>query len=206
MKKTLLIVLCTFGATAFAQSGIGLKGGVNLNRIQTDAGSLRENISQSLDTRTGFVFGAFGRIGDKFYLQPEVLVASRGGKVEVRPLGGGAPEIVDIKYSNLDIPILLGFRPVKFLRIMGGPVASLKLSEDKRLREALGDYTSNTGEALKNANYGYQFGVGIKILGLDLDLRREGSLSDINMLQLNNEAQFSQRASGWQLTLGIKII
>jgi hypothetical protein len=88
---------------------------------------------------------------------------------------------------------------------MAGPVASVKLSEDVKLRDALGDYTSNTGEAFKNASYGYQFGVGIKILGMDLDLRREGSLSEISNLDFTQEPQFSQRATGWQLTLGIKI-
>lgn len=207
MKNLLIVffVLFSVGITQ-AQSGIGIKGGVNLSNVYTEAGSLGDNIKESLDTRTGFTFGVFGRIGKKLYLQPEVLVATRGGEVEIQPLGGGSPELVDVKYTNLDIPILIGFRPVKFLRIMGGPVASVKLSEDMKLRDALGEYTTNTGDAFKNATYGYQFGIGVKVLGIDVDLRREGSLSDINQLKFTQEPQFSQRTAGWQLTLGFKII
>jgi hypothetical protein len=192
--------------TALAQSGIGIKGGVNLTNISTDAGSLNNNIKESLNTRTGYVFGVWGRIGDKFYLQPEVLVASKGGKLEVTPADGGSPEMIDVKYTNLDIPLLIGVKPVKFLRIMAGPVASLKLSEDMKLREALSEYASNSGDALAKSTWGYQFGIGLKLGGLDLDLRREGSLSDINVVQFQNEEKFSQRASGWVLTLGIKIL
>lgn len=190
----------------FSQSGIGIKGGVNLTNISTDAGSLKGNIQESLDTKTGFVFGAWGRLGDKVYLQPEVLVASKGGKVEVTPLNGGSAELVDVKYTNLDIPILIGFKPIKFLRVMGGPVASVKLSEDMKLKDALAEYTTNTGDAFSKSTWGYQLGVGVKVLGMDIDLRHEGGLSDINVLNFKNEDKFSQRPSGWVLTLGFKII
>lgn len=207
MKKLFVVfmTLLSIGAVQ-AQSGFGIKGGVNLSNVYTDAGSLGNNISESLNTRTGFTFGVFGRLGKKVYLQPELLVSTRGGEVEIRPLAGGAPELVDVKYTNLDIPVLIGFRPVKFLRVMAGPVASVKLSEDMKLRDALGEYTTNTGDAFKNATYGYQFGIGVKVLGIDVDLRREGSLSDINQLKFTQEPQFSQRTAGWQLTLGFKII
>ena len=207
MKKIALLSIFVLSATGvFAQSGIGVKVGVNTSNIYTDAGSLKNNIDQSLATKTGFVFGVFGRLGDSFYLQPEVLVATKGGKVEVTPTGGGGPQLVDVKYTNLDIPILIGFKPVKFLRINGGPVASLKLSEDKKLKEALADYTANGNEAFQNSTWGYQLGVGINLLGFELDLRKEGSLTDISMLQFQNESKFNQRSSGWQVTIAKKIL
>lgn len=207
MKQiSVIVTLLMVSFFANAQPGIGLKAGMNLSNIYTDAGSLGNNIMESLDTRSGFVFGAWGRLGQKIYLQPEVLVASRGGQVEIQPFGGGSPELIDVKYTSLDIPVLIGFRPLKFLRIMAGPVATLKLNEDKKLREALGDYTTNTGDAFKNASYGYQIGVGVNLLGFELDLRKDGSLSDINVAQFANEPQFSQRANGWQLTLAKKIL
>lgn len=201
-------ILCLMFVSFFAaaQPGVGIKGGVNLTNIYTDAGSLSNNVKESLDSRTGFVFGVWGRVGQKVFLQPEVLVASRGGEVEIQPSGGGNSQFVDIKYTNLDIPVLIGFRPVKFLRVMAGPVATLKLNEDKKLRDALGDYTSNTGDIFKNATYGYQVGVGVNLLGFELDLRKDGSLSDININQFAGDPQFSQRANGWQLTLAKKIL
>ncbi len=207
MKKLLAVLLLSMaGFTAFAQSGLGIKGGLGLTNVYTDAGSLKGNIQQSLDTKTGFVFGVWGRLGKKLYLQPELLVASKGGKVEVTPLGMSTPQLVDVKYTNLDIPILVGFKPLNFLRVMAGPVASVKLSEDKKLKDALGDFTSNTGDAFASSTWGYQFGVGVKLLGIEIDLRREGGLSDINVLKFKDNANFSQRPAGWQLTLGFKII
>ncbi|MCR9063716.1 MAG: PorT family protein [Cytophagales bacterium] len=206
MKKAIILTAFTLiSLMGYSQSGLGVKGGVSLTNISTDAGSLRGNIQESLDTKTGFVFGAWGRLGDKVYLQPELLVATKGGKVEVNS-GSGGPELVDVKYTNLDIPVLVGFKPLKFLRVMGGPVASVKLSEDKKLKEALADYTTNTGDAFANSTWGYQLGVGVKLLGLEIDLRREGSLSDISVLNFQNEDKFSQRSAGWQLTLAFKII
>ncbi|WP_304238721.1 porin family protein [Jiulongibacter sediminis] len=208
MKKLFaaLIALTLFSVSAYSQSGLGIKGGVNLTNISTDAGSLKNNISESLDTKTGFAFGIWGRVGDKFYLQPEIMVATKGGKVSVTPFGGGSPELVDVKYTNLDIPVMIGFKPLGFLRVMGGPVASVKLSEDMKLRDALAEYTTNTGEAFSNSTWGYQLGAGITLLGFDIDLRREGGLSDINIMNFNNEDKFSQRPAGWQLTLAKKIL
>lgn len=207
MKKiTAILALALISSLGFSQSGLGIKAGVNLTSITTDAGSLKNNISESFETKTGWVFGAWGRLGDKIYLQPEVLVASKGGKVSVSPLGGGSAELIDVKYTNLDIPMLIGFKPLKFLRVMAGPVASIKLSEDQKLKEALAGYTSNAGEAFANSTWGYQFGMGVKLLGFEIDLRKEGSLSDINVLNFSGEEKFSQRAKGWQLTLAKKIL
>ncbi len=207
MKKYLLIILLSaVGMASFAQSGLGVKAGVNVTNIYTDAGSLKANIEESLDTKTGFVFGAWGRLGKKLYLQPEVLVATKGGKLEVTPTGGGSAQLIDVKYTNLDIPVLVGFKPLNFLRVMAGPVASVKLSEDKKLREALTDFTTNTDDAFANTTWGYQLGVGVKVLGMEIDLRREGGLSDINVLNFKDSPDFSQRSAGWALTLGFKIL
>ncbi|MBA4853300.1 porin family protein [Emticicia sp. BO119] len=205
MKKitilSLFALLCSF-SESIAQSGFGIKGGINFNKVYTDAGSLNNNIKESLDTQTGYVLGAFGRIGNKVYLQPEVLFAQRGGVVETTQYGK-----VKFKYSNIDVPVLVGVRVLKFFRIMGGPVATFKLDEDKKLSESIKSYTSGSfDDAMKKATFGYQVGVGVKILGFDIDLRKEGSLSEISQLNLQGNSQFSQKASGWQITLALKII
>lgn len=207
MKKYSILLLLCFGSfLTQAQSGLGIKGGLNFTQLYTDAGSLKGNVNESLDTKTGYVFGVWGRLGKKFYLQPEVVVATKGGKVNVSPTNGGSAEVVDVKYTNLDIPVLIGFKPLNFLRIMAGPVASVKLSEDKKLKDALADYTTDTKDAFANSTFGYQVGVGVKILGIELDLRKEGGLSDINVQTFKNDAKFSQRPSGWQLTAAFKIL
>lgn len=207
MKKLCILLVCltTFSTVSFAQSGLGVKGGLNLTNISTDAGSFRDNIMESYENRTGYAFGLWGRLGDKFFIQPELMIASKGGELDVIPVGGGLPQTVDIKYTDLDVPVLIGFKPLKFLRIMGGPVASFKLSEDDKLREVLRGYTNDPDQAIEDASYGYQVGVGFKILGIELDVRHQGSLGDISALNLTN-SQFTQRAQGWQVTAAFKLL
>ncbi|UBM58375.1 PorT family protein [Marinilongibacter aquaticus] len=208
MKKISIVLLFSLiSLGTFAQSGFGVKGGINLTQIHTDAGSLKDNFRQSLDTQTGYVLGLWGRLGDKFYLQPEVLVSKKGGKVYVFDPSTSTVtnELVDVKYTNLDIPVLIGIRPMSFLRIMAGPVASVKLSEDYTYRDAIASYTNNTNDAIKNSTWGYQAGIGFKIGSLDLDIRHEGSLSDINANHFQ-DSKFSQRAKGWVVSLGLKIL
>jgi hypothetical protein len=208
MKKLCILLICLtpISAVSFAQSGLGVKGGLNLTSISTDAGSLKDNITESYESRTGYAFGIWGRLGDKFFIQPELMVASKGGELDVIPIGGGNPQTIKIKYTDLDLPILIGFKPLKFLRVMGGPVASFKLTEDDKLRDVLKDYTNSPDQAFADATYGYQVGVGIKVLGIELDVRHQGSLGDISTLNLANEPKFSQRAQGWQITAAFKLL
>ena len=86
------------------------------------------------------------------------------------------------------------------------PVASLKVSEGDSFKEALKNYTSNPDETFANSSFGYQFGVGVKVLGIQLDVRRQGSLYEISVLNLPNEPKFSQRAQGWQVTASFNIL
>jgi hypothetical protein len=199
-----LLILCNY---AYSQSALGIKGGVNMSKLTTDAGSLNANFKESLDSKTGYNFGLWGRIGSKkLFLQPELLVATRGGKIDVIPVGQTSPVVYDVKYTNLDLPLLVGYKPLKFLRVMAGPVATFKLSEDKKLKEAIQSYTNNPGEAFANATYGYQIGVGVKVLGAEIDLRKEGSLGEVSSLNLKDNQQFNQKSTGWQLTVAFKIL
>lgn len=206
MKKVLAVVF-TIVATnvSMAQFDLGIKGGLNLSNIVTNAGSFSQNIKQSYDYKTGWAFGVYSRIGKKLYLQPEVLFATKGGKVNVVPVGGGSPVSVDIKTNNIDVPILIGYKLFNKLRINAGPVASFKINEDEKFVNELKTITNNLDAAFENATFGYQVGVGIKLLGMDLDFRKEGSLSDISSSKFS-DPKFSQRLNGWQLTLGFNIL
>ncbi|WP_435354466.1 porin family protein [Emticicia sp. SJ17W-69] len=202
MKKITILSLFALlfvVSSTYAQKGfqLGIKGGVTFNQITTDAGSLGKNISQSYDTKTGYVVGVWGRFGDKVFLQPELLLAQKGGTIDIQNVGK-----VKFSYSNLDVPVLVGFRVLKIFRVNAGPVATFKLSEDQKLKDALKGLTTND-EAIKNASFGYQLGVGVKLLGINLDLRKVGSLSEISALNMSSN-QFKD--SGWQFTVGFKII
>ncbi len=201
--KTFKIIVCLglifIAGNTMAQKGfqLGIKGGVTLNQIITDGGTLGKNISQSYDSKTGYVGGIWGKFGDKIFLQPEVLLVQKGGTIDVQNLGK-----VKFSYNNLDVPILVGFKVLSIFNIHAGPVASFNLTQDKNLSGALKDLTSQ-GEVMKKASYGYQLGAGVKVMGINLDIRKIGSLSDVSNLNLSNN-QFKD--SGWIVTVGFKII
>lgn len=210
MNKKLLILFFIFamakGDDSFSQFTIGIKGGVNLSQLKTDfkSQSLGDNLQQSLDTRTGYVGGVYVRIGSKFFVQPEFLFSAKGGSLNI--LKGGSTtntQTVAIEYTNLDIPVLIGFK-VGPLRLNAGPMASFVIS-DKGLNEALKTYSSNVEESFKNASYGYQAGGGLDLGALSLDLRYEGSLSEVTGNKFNN-INFTQKGNLWQLTLGLRLL
>ncbi len=207
MKKVgLLIVACIISQVSYGQFTLGVKGGLNFSNLVTNAGSLGNNIKESKETQTGYAFGLYSRIGDKFFLQPEVLFSTKGGKVEFVPTAGGSPVLIDIKTNNIDIPVLVGFKLFNRIRIQGGPMATIKLSEDGEFVSELKKIGSNVNEAFAKATYGYQVGVGVKLLGFDLDLRNIGSLGDLSESQFGADTRFNQTQKGWQLTLGHKIL
>jgi Outer membrane protein beta-barrel domain len=188
-----------------AQFTLGIKGGINLAQLKTDfkSQSVSELWKQSLDTQLGYAGGVYARIGSKLFIQPELIFSAKGGSLNILPANGSVEKTIAIDYTNLDIPLLIGY---KFgpIRINGGPMASFKLSSEAT-NEELKTYSSNVGESFKNAAYGYQVGGGIDIGSLSVDLRYEGSLSEVTVVDLTNKVNFSQKGNLWQLTLGLKL-
>ena len=200
MKKlTLILATVFFAHAASAQFGFGIKGGINLNKIHTE-GSLNDNYKESLDTKTGFSAGVFARIGEGVYLQPEILYTERNGSIT--DFSGATS--YDIKVKNIDIPVLVGFKLLDFLRINAGPVATLKLKEEHTFLKNV-TTTVTEDEAFKNATFGYQLGAGLSFGKLDIDVRKEGSLGSISSKYFQDE-KFNQKMDGWQLTLGLRIL
>lgn len=200
MKKLILAIVTVFCAhAASAQFALGVKGGINLNKIHTDEGSLSNNYKESLDTKTGFSAGLFARIGEGIYLQPELLYTERNGSI--MDIGGTS---YDIKVKNVDIPVLVGVKLLDFLRVNAGPVATLKLKEEHTFLKNV-TTTITEDKAFKNATFGYQLGAGLSFGKLDIDVRKEGSLGSVSSKHFQ-DAKFNQKMDGWQVTLGVRVL
>lgn len=239
MKTTRVILItlfcCLLGATvSFGQAkgfAFGVKGGMNLSRLSMgnflttrydgngnpylsyNGQEVRDNIQESLDSRTGFVGGVYARFGKHLFIQPEVLVSTKGGTFDIIRNDNDMPtrQQVDVRFSNIDVPILIGLKGGPF-RINAGPMASFRIGDNQKLKDAFQQYTSGSlNDALSQAVYGYQLGAGLDILGFSIDVRREGTFTDLATFKVNNQNASSsstvrQKLTSWQVTLGIKII
>ncbi|MEO6282539.1 MAG: porin family protein [Dyadobacter sp.] len=232
-KVACICMLCIFALTSVqAQKkgfAFGIKGGVNLSRLTMgdvfttryddngnpylgyDGKEVRDNLKQSFKTRTGAVGGIYARFGRTFFIQPEVLVSTKGGSFEIIQTDKEQPvsKTINIKYSNIDVPLLIGFKGGP-LRILAGPVTSFRIGDNQKLRDAFKYYTSDLNNAMSQATFGYQLGAGLDLGSFSLDVRKEGSFTNLASFQVNGQPvggdeSVKQKISSWQVTLGLKL-
>ncbi|MBK6963280.1 MAG: PorT family protein [Bacteroidales bacterium] len=197
MKKLVLLSFALIvGSIAFAQIpgfSIGPKIGTTFSKFTTDEDQIKEEMKNS------FFFGAFVRLGNKIYLQPELLVMSRNGILKDE---NAQESQVSLKIHTIDVPILLGIKVLDLkaanVRVMAGPVASFVI--DKNLTGENWNETINE-ENFKNMNWGLQFGAGVDVLFLTLDVRYEIGLNDVSKLE-----NFSLKNNMFTVGLGWKIL
>ena len=193
MKKLLLSValLTAVCISAKAQFSLGIKGGVNFSKISAD------NVKNS--TVTGYQAGVFARIGNAFYLQPEVYLSSSGGKFDFNTTNTTTTASGKVTFTNLNVPLLLGHsfgsKDLNF-RLMVGPVYTYALNKSQDFDDNVNGAYNDFGR-YKNSTFGFQAGGGVDIGPITADLRYEGGLTKIN-------PDFGQRQSLWALSVGFK--
>ncbi len=172
MKKICLtfVLICS---TFFAFSQVlpsfqfGLKGGLNLAKFKTTGGL-------SADNQAGFYAGVWSRIGAAgIHLQPELYIARKSSKSTSSGVNN------EIKYTSLDIPVLIGTKIGAAgvgLRLNTGPVVSFVLDEDQSFVQAAGAAANGS---IKDQAYAWQFGTGLDLGKLGVDLRYELGLTKI---------------------------
>ena len=192
----------------------GVKGGANLSNLRGDdvvaSNDPTIRIANTDARLTGFVGGAFVRFGSSLFIQPELLLSQKGGAFNVFRSGvGNEMNTVNVRFTNLDVPVMLGIRIGDVLRFNAGPIASLRLSENGGLRDALNEVGATSVEDnLSQAALGYQAGVGFDIGNLSLDLRYEGNITnimDVNTDNANFNSQLRRKGSLYQATIGFAI-
>ena len=197
MKKSLLgiAILMAVSIGAKAQFSLGIKGGVNFSKINTD------NLKES--STTGYQAGLFARFGSDFYVQPEVYVGSKGSKFDFDVNTSGTTVIEHGKetFTTLNVPLLLGKsfgeNNLNF-RIMAGPIYSYYMSRSDNFSTNINNSFQDFGR-FKRSTLGYQAGAGVDIGPASVDLRYEGGLTKIN-------DDYGQRPNLWALSLGFKIL
>lgn len=165
MKKILLILFLISGVFTLTQAqnkgaGFGIKGGLNYNtsgKYFQDAESIWKNPGAS----SGYHLGAFYKFGNyDLFLRPELLFTQSQFDT-----GNGTAEL-----SRLDAPVMVGLHFFEIISVLAGPSFHYTLS----------DNFSSQIEGVSNdpLRMGYQFGLGLNIGPIGLDLRYEREFND----------------------------
>ena len=183
MKKLILIAVASFFLVQASNAqffNYGIKGGVGFSSLTindvtgiTDGQDVYDLLTG--DGVAGYHLGLQGRIKVAMILiQPELYWNTGGGSLE-QVMNGGVTEVLQVKWNRLDLPLLVGAKlgPV---RLNIGPVGSIVLSESNDGSTGNFDYELYTS----TMNWGWQGGIGFDLWKLSLDIRYEGSLSDLS--------------------------
>ena len=106
----------------------------------------------------------------------------------------------DVKITKLDIPVMIGKRFLRVFRVNAGPVFSIKLNQS--IKSTADEISSN----YKNTTVGLQYGIGIDVSKISIDLRVEKGLQSIsNDLKIAGETfATDQRLNQVMLALGYR--
>ncbi len=209
-KLAIMLLLLSGAGSIMAQGPIsfGPKIGFNSTELTTDYNQYIR------DMKGGGQAGLFFSIYlDKFYVQPELYLSLKRGSFDTTigdPLNGGISVDVSQEFSltTIDIPLLLGYKLLDLklarLRIWGGPVASYVLNKDYILTiDGINKSERISLDDFRDATWGMQFGAGLDLLMLTLDVGYEFGLEDFaqigsfNDLNLRNNLFFC--SVGWRL-------
>ena len=137
----------------------GFMAGINVPDYKTDMKTT--DIKNKLGWQAGIVTSLkFGWVS----LDPQIFYVRQG--IRIRP--EGSDEIV-VKSNSVDVPVLVAFRPVRFLRIFAGPVFTVVNSSKQKSDNDLFDF------GRVRPTLSYSAGVGATVLKhLTVDLRYNG--------------------------------
>lgn len=171
MKKTVLItVLLLSGFLAVAQSGsgFGFKGGINYAG-NGDFFNSAENAIQSPDRNVGYHVGVFGKLGNKFFVRPELVYTSTTSGYNEG----------NLKLNKLDVPVLLGIKVIGPLNIFAGPAFEYILNSK---------FDGVTLDAIESDfTVGLNIGAGVNLgkLGIDIRYERGFNENELNFINSN---------------------
>jgi hypothetical protein len=209
MKKLILVILASLFVCTASEAQIfkyGIKAGVGFSSLKFDDITGINDGGDVYDLATGagvvgYHLGVQTQIKiAMIYIEPEVYFNAGGGTVE-KIMDNGATEVLNVNFSRIDIPLLVGVKlgPV---RLNLGPTGSIVLKESTDLTSLQPDFTlfNNT------MTWGFQAGAGVDLFSkISLDARYEGSLSQLgeSLTIGGNEFALDARPSQWIISLGI---
>lgn len=202
MKKILLALFVVFcGLSAKAQGtgfSLGPKIGYNSNTLTQNSDSIRSSINNS------FQIGAFIRLGNRIYFQPEINYQLVKGNLNKSTAFSVISQ--DIMIKSIKIPAIIGLKLIDKnslnLRVMAGPAFTFLF--DKNLDPStMNDlWPLQSIDDLKNSIWSVQAGVGLDVLFMTLDVRYEFGIENM----YKGSSDFELRQNTFNVSLGMKLL
>ena len=180
MKKILFAACLFISQLTWAQkeTGIGIKGGLNYAQngdLKTAITNASNDIVTGSEQKMGFHLGLYAKMNIPiFYLRPELSLTHTKSAYDFSGTNG------TFSQTKIDVPILLGYELLGPLHVFAGPSFQVVLANDLNL-DAI-----NLTDLEKNTSMGVQFGAGINLGRLGLDVRFERGLSPNQIKLINN--------------------
>jgi hypothetical protein len=193
VKNIFLIAFLLITSVASAQFDLGIKGGINVNKI--------EGVSFTDEFKYGYHLGGFAAIGlgKKFGLQPEVLYNQNTLRVDssyTNAINVFQNGLTNVKLNYISIPILLNYKLVgKFITLQAGPQFGILIDQNRSLLQ-------NGGDAFKKGDFSMLGGVQIKLGPLRVNGRYVIGLNNISDLSDGNK----WKSQGFQLSAGLALL
>lgn len=164
--------------------------------VGAGAWSFSSKGSSEVKARMGWQAGiSMALIWDTWALQPEIRYVRH--KLEITPWSEADP--IDLKSSEVEVPLLVSWRPLASLRIAAGPVLTLlnscKYNTPDGLQMDVGRVRPTLGYTL---GLGWQ--PGRRVL---FDLRYVGSFGSVGNIYWENGPEIEMQGHAVQLSIGI---
>jgi hypothetical protein len=222
MKQLLTITFCLMVVFCVNAQSVewGLKAGLQISQFRGDdfygrpavsSATTLDKVSTKGGMKTGYVIGGYVRGTEDVFLQAEMLVSIKGAELE----NVSSKVKTAIQYGQLDIPLSLGYKH-KHLEISGGPLISVQMFDDNKLKTFLSQYSSSpvTFSPYRPYTLGYQTGIGFNFNKLSLGLRYLASIQGVSDMYISynipgdtqvRDSHFQQRFSSVQFMAAYRL-
>ena len=180
MKKFILVLAAlTFSLTAYSQGfEIGVKGGMNITAADVMKEASKDVQITNKNTYNG---GVYGRLKIKLigiFVQPELVYNTRGYNFDITANG----KTYNIKQQAyyLDVPVLVGLKMFKFLRVYAGPNFQYLLkNEITGVDDVVALAIDFKKTDMKKSNTGVQIGFGLDLSKFRVDVKYDFNPTDM---------------------------
>jgi hypothetical protein len=197
MKKLVLAVtLLVAGVTNAQDIKFGVKGGLNISSLNGG-----DAYYGSYGSKIGFHVGGLAevKINDKFSVQPEVLLSSKGTDYNygLGFYGLGTTSKVNLLY--VDLPVMVKFYPIPHLSAELGPNVGVLVSAKN-----VGNTTVDVKNDYNSVDFGMNIGAGYELKqGIMFQLRYNIGLADVSK-DFTSGYNYTDKNSVLSLSVGYK--